>query len=88
MTPEAERDPKNEAGFCGVYLVDRQWPSVFRRSLEFQETMARALGPGRAQDLQVMNAVLENALNMKRDDQAVWMKRYEAMRGLALLWPD
>jgi hypothetical protein len=32
--------------------------------------------------------VLANALDCNREDQAVWMKRYEGMIGRPFLWPD
>jgi len=36
----------------------------------------------------VRTAVLNNALNEKHPEQALWMKRYEAMIGKEFLWPD
>jgi len=37
---------------------------------------------------EIKRAILDNALNSKRDDQAEWMRRFEKMTGTRFLWPE
>jgi hypothetical protein len=43
-------------------------------------------GPWLARMADVRNAVLQNALDPKCQDQAGWIKRYAAMLGVELNW--
>lgn len=87
-THTAHRIPMTRDDFCRAFAVTGKDLLLIESEPGFQKALVSELGAWIKRVPEVRNAVLVNALDASHKDQAVWMKRYEAMLGRDFLWPD
>lgn len=71
-----------------MFHVEQSELMMFWTEPGFSASVAAEMGPIIKNIPDVKHAVLVNALDRNREDQAVWMKRFEGMTGKKFLWDE